>query len=704
MIERILSPALVDAIGWTLLHTLWQGALFALLLGLALVALRTYSAQARYLVAVGFLSAFFLAAGLTAYGHYRQPSEAAALTPVTIAAGAERRAAPLPGATATPTAEPAPTTASSVGLLDRARAYFDRHLPLIVTLWLLGVLVLQLRFLGQLVYVQRLKSYAVSSLPDEWTVRLRALEERLGVRRRVEYLRSHRVESPFTTGWLRPAILLPSRLLDTLGVPELTAILAHELAHIRRNDFAVNVLQTVLGTLFFYHPGVWWMSARIHDEREHCCDDLAVAATGGRIDYARTLVRLQEDQLAAPELAMAYGGGGFGGRVRRLLGGYLGTATFGEGVVTTLIFVAVGSLAIVSTGRASGGLHSPMSMAPASPPETVRPAYEDGSDPSREDVRVLREQLRQRVQRAVREEMRNAAPVVDSTNSFALLMNAIYEGELELVTYLIDRVEDLEGEDERHFFPLMAAASEDEVEIARLLLDRGVDVNHLNSQGWTALTEAADEGSLEVARLLLSAGARVDLRGPGAYRNALEMAASEGHTAMLELLIENGGDPAATNALHLAANEGEVSIVRLLLHLGVDVNGRDEHGRTPLMHAASEDQPAVVRLLLAAGADRTLIDEGGRSAMLYASAEGADESIAEMTDGMAAVALQRLSESPEILLGPAGEGILFTVKAMVEMGIDVNITDDSGNTALSRAAAGGSRGGSALPAGARVRG
>ncbi|MGB3800280.1 MAG: M56 family metallopeptidase, partial [Lewinella sp.] len=359
MIERLLTPHLVDAIGWTLLHTLWQAALFALLLGVVLIGLRTFSPRARYYVACGFLGAFVLAVGLTFHNLYSSPD-----------GGSPTDSPQQMGATdmtqveqdATPNSNMAPergneavsgqTAASPVNdLLISARQYFDRHLPLIVTLWLMGVLVLQLRLLGQLAWVQRVKSYGTARFPATWGERIQELERKLDLRRPVRYLTSGRISSPFTVGWLRPVILLPGDMLDSLRESQVMTILAHELAHIKRQDFAVNVLQTFLTTFFFYHPGVWWMSARIEDEREHCCDDLAVEATGERFDYARTLVQLQEKELAAPRLSMALGGRGFTGRISRLLNGYLNTATFGEGVITTLIFAAVLSLALGTTGE-----------------------------------------------------------------------------------------------------------------------------------------------------------------------------------------------------------------------------------------------------------------------------------------------------------------------------------------------------------------
>src|SRR6185369_12620027 len=121
-------------------------------------------------------------------------------------------------------------------------------------------------------------------------------------------------------GWMRPAILLPASTLSGLSVAQIEAILAHELAHIRRHDYIVNLLQCVIETLLFYHPAVWWVSRRVRDERELCCDDMAVQAVGDRVGYARALCELERLRAATPQLAMAANGGSLLTRIARLLG------------------------------------------------------------------------------------------------------------------------------------------------------------------------------------------------------------------------------------------------------------------------------------------------------------------------------------------------------------------------------------------------
>ena len=132
-----------------------------------------------------------------------------------------------------------------------------------------------------------------------WCVSSRSLQQiakRLGVERAVRLLASANVDVPSVVGHFKPVILLPASLISGLTPDEIEAILAHELAHIRRHDYLINLIQTTFETLLFYHPAVWWISREIRRERENCCDDLAVQACGNRVAYARTLAMLEENR------------------------------------------------------------------------------------------------------------------------------------------------------------------------------------------------------------------------------------------------------------------------------------------------------------------------------------------------------------------------------------------------------------------------
>src|SRR5262249_45406039 len=193
-------------------------------------------------------------------------------------------------------------------------------LPWMILLWLLGVVFFSLRLMGGWLYTQRLKSHGTRPVEEKWRQTLRRLCVQLRVRRPVRLLESALVKVPMVIGWLRPAILLPASALSGLTPEQLEAIIAHELAHIRRHDYLINLLQAVVETLLFYHPAVLWVSRRMRQEREHCCDDLAVAGCGDALTYARALLEMEKLRAAGPQLAMAANGGLLMNRIRRLVG------------------------------------------------------------------------------------------------------------------------------------------------------------------------------------------------------------------------------------------------------------------------------------------------------------------------------------------------------------------------------------------------
>jgi beta-lactamase regulating signal transducer with metallopeptidase domain len=191
--------------------------------------------------------------------------------------------------------------------------------PWALSAWFAGVLFLSIRFLGGLAAARRLTRRGTRPATPVWQEALAGIAARLSIARPVRLLESAVVGVPTAIGAFRPVILFPATVFLGLPTRGLEALLAHELAHVRRHDYLVNLLQTVVETLLFYHPAVWWVSARVRTEREQCCDDLAIAATGDPRTYARALMRLEEMRGAAPALAVAAGGGNLWKRILRLL-------------------------------------------------------------------------------------------------------------------------------------------------------------------------------------------------------------------------------------------------------------------------------------------------------------------------------------------------------------------------------------------------
>jgi beta-lactamase regulating signal transducer with metallopeptidase domain len=192
------------------------------------------------------------------------------------------------------------------------------RLPWVAPLWMAGVLIFYMRTATSWAAAQRLRQRGTISASADWQDRLRALARRLRVSRPVAMLESCLAETPAVVGFLRPAILIPAGLLTGLPPEQVEAILLHELAHIRRHDYAVNVLQTLVEGLLFYHPAVWWVSGVIRAERENCCDDAVVAAMGDAYGYAAALAEL-EGRRSVGQPALAARGGNLMRRIHRLL-------------------------------------------------------------------------------------------------------------------------------------------------------------------------------------------------------------------------------------------------------------------------------------------------------------------------------------------------------------------------------------------------
>ncbi len=217
-------------------------------------------------------------------------------------------------------------------------------------LWIIGVSLFAIRLALAWRHVAQLRR-AGETAAGEIADAAAALAHRMNVVRPVRVLVSTLADAPGVIGWLRPAILMPAAALAGLDPAQLQAILAHELAHIRRHDYLVNTLQTVVETLLFYHPAVWWVSSRMRNERELCCDDLAVRHCGDAIGYARALTRLERLR-EMPQPAVAANGGSLLYRVQRLTGAVRECAPSRLPVVLAVFAVAVCAPLVVHRAQA----------------------------------------------------------------------------------------------------------------------------------------------------------------------------------------------------------------------------------------------------------------------------------------------------------------------------------------------------------------
>lgn len=287
-----------QAVAWTLIHFCWQAAAIAAAFRLVSIALTRRSAETRYIAALSSLLLMLaLGAGTFAWELRSDP------TPISFATNAPVSAASLagdfprsnaPGFIAT---QPESVHISLAALL-----------PWIDGLWLAGVLTLSIRSLGGWWYLRRLRHAAIDEIPAPIQASFDRIRGAFNLHREALLRLTDAIDSPMTMGVLRAVVLLPISALTSLGPEELEVVFAHELAHIRRADFFWNVLQTIVETLFFFHPAVWWISSRIRQERELCCDDLALKVCPNPIAYAQALYRIEEQRSHRLHLAMALDG------------------------------------------------------------------------------------------------------------------------------------------------------------------------------------------------------------------------------------------------------------------------------------------------------------------------------------------------------------------------------------------------------------
>ena len=283
------------ALGWTLLDFLWQGLLIGLAYACARAALR--APRQRLLAGHATLLALALAPVATLLGHLQQDGA----PPVALQAASGAVVSAMQ-ATARDSGIPA-----------------DTWLLWIVGAWVVGVLLLSLRLWNEWRRLRRLCDEA-APVDAEWQRRFEKLAARLGVHMRVRLRQGAGIVTPMLVGVLRPTILLPASLFARLPVDQLELILVHELAHLRRLDPLFNLLQTGLDTLLFYHPAVHWISRKVREDRELCCDEVVVNSGGDRLRYARALLALAEvrsNDVPLPALAAA--GGALLERVERIV-------------------------------------------------------------------------------------------------------------------------------------------------------------------------------------------------------------------------------------------------------------------------------------------------------------------------------------------------------------------------------------------------
>jgi beta-lactamase regulating signal transducer with metallopeptidase domain len=361
----VTNPETIRVLGWCLLHFVWQGAVLALLLCALLTGLR--SPRARYASAVCVLTAMLLAPlGTFAILHRSAESvpqlSAGSFGEVGNALEAARSSAAA--------GDPQP-------LAFFAHAVAIDWMSYAVLAWFAGVYMFTLRTLGGWMLLMRMRRQRAEPIAGDLLKTCLELQRRLGVSRAVRFVCSKVAESPAVFGWWKPVVLLPLAALAGLSPWQIEAIIAHELAHIKRWDLLVNAFQIATETLLFYHPAVWWVNRVIRNEREHCCDDVAVAACGNAHDYARALAQLEESR-SASVWAMAANGGVLTARIGRLLGVKRAARSMSSAGMAVIGALCIAGVLLAGTSVAQLHISSPGALGVGAPPGSAEPLQAAG--------------------------------------------------------------------------------------------------------------------------------------------------------------------------------------------------------------------------------------------------------------------------------------------------------------------------------------
>lgn len=334
--ELLSHHPIVTCLGWALAHFIWQATAVALVVACLLGLAKRCAPQTRYVIASVGMLCLVIAPIVTfsmSYGSVRT-APGASLAETTTAVEIDNNDLEIKSDTApefgneflvntsTPSSgdEVATTVLQHQHWLDQTIVFIRSGMPFYVAAWMLCVCLMGIRLVIGFDRVQRWRREASQVDDSELNRVFRQLVDAMSVQVHVRLMESVRCQVPAVIGWLRPMVIVPASLVSGLTTHELESILAHELAHVRRNDYLVNALQNVVETVLFYHPAVWWISSQIRVEREHCCDDIAVSVSGDRVALIKALARMEAIRCEDPSFALAANGGSLVTRLRRLSG------------------------------------------------------------------------------------------------------------------------------------------------------------------------------------------------------------------------------------------------------------------------------------------------------------------------------------------------------------------------------------------------
>lgn len=347
LLGDILSFELINALGWTILHSLWQGTVIVGILGMILIILRNNSSNLKYLVSAVAMFAILCLSISTFYSYY---SDKDVLLIKNYGVPQESSLVPIKSIdeeSATPNLFENKSVSMDI------KAFLQNHLSLFVSIWFVGVIFFFIKFTGGFLYTDRIKTYKTKPVPESWKNRIDQLCQKMKINKTVRLLQSSVVKIPIVIGYFKPVILLPVTVLTGMPSDQIETILIHELAHISRRDYLVNILQSIMEILYFFHPAIWWISRIICVEREHCCDDIVVQLSRNSLNYVKALVDIETAGMTPVRSAVALISKKniLLNRIKRITQQPMSSAKFSTGFLSTLLIMATIITVALSVGN-----------------------------------------------------------------------------------------------------------------------------------------------------------------------------------------------------------------------------------------------------------------------------------------------------------------------------------------------------------------
>jgi len=313
--ETFIPEALFRQIGWVIVHFTWQASLIALITGIILFVLKKANGNLRYLLCCFSLVAMICFPILTLVSNSDAPVRSLVTHSTDELAPMEKTDVYWNG---TLIGTQHRSNVIAVSKRDSIINYIEANLLYVTLGWLIGFILISTYRLIGFARLNILVRKTRTAIEPFWERKIRKQITRLNINQKIRIFESPHITVPAVIGWVKPVLLMPVSFFTGMDSKYVESIIAHELAHIKRYDYLVNVIQLIIETLGFFHPAVWWLSNRIRTEREHCCDDWAVRTVGDKLTYVKSLVRLEENT-KRPKVVVAADGSDLFKRVARIL-------------------------------------------------------------------------------------------------------------------------------------------------------------------------------------------------------------------------------------------------------------------------------------------------------------------------------------------------------------------------------------------------